>query len=165
MKKALFIILGLIYSSAIYAQVEKSYKSIKLGYEIKYPNEYIQYIAKRPEVDFAAKDGFGGSIVINRGSDENIKYYDEMTESEFEKLIKQTSPNFDVFKFYKSNVGGRKAIFVYSSATGSKSTIKQINCLIYNGKYLYTITASTFPQYFEKEENNFLKTINSIKFN
>ncbi len=152
-------------TSTFYAQVEKTFKSTRDSFTINYPNDFELYTSKRPEIDFAVKDGYGGSIVINRLADTEIKYYDELTETDYKELIKSSAPNIKVVKFYKTNIGGRKAMVSYTIVPNGNNPVKQINCTIYNGRYIYTITANTLAKYFDKEENIFLKTINSIKFN
>ena len=146
-------------------QVDNTYKDPTLNYSFKYPKEYKSTPPKNNLIDFTATDGYGGSIVINnKDFPFSSTPFDQVTKKTFEDFPKPAARTFEVTKFYRTKIDNYNAIIAYCTMTSTKSSVKQISVFVNYKNYNFTLILGTLSKYFEKEEANFIKSINSIKF-
>ena len=169
--KNIFTILALFFTAYSYAQLEKTFKSTKWNYTMQYPKEFSKSTntgADHPTMtELHLADGTGRSIIIMSQpfSSADATDLDKLTKEEMQSMLRKSYANCNVFKFYKTTIGGRKGIVAEYSVTTGSTGIKTIQGSVYNGQCLIQVIITTFPSTFDKEENSFLKIINSIKFN
>lgn len=168
--KNIFIVLILFLTTNSYGQLEKSFKSEKWNYVIQYPKEFSKSTnaaPANPMAELHVTDGTGRSIqIISQSfSSADVTDLDKLTKEENQSILRRSYPNSNITKFYKTTIGGRKGIIVEYIVKSGNIAAQIIQGSIYNGHCLIQVTITTFPDTFAKEENNFLKVINSIKFN
>ena len=168
--KNIFTILILFITAHSYGQLEKKFKSIKWNYTILYPKEFSKStntVADNPITELHLADGSGRSIIIMSQpfSPVDVTDLDKLTKEEMQSMLRKSYSTCNVFKFYKTTIGGQKGIMAEYSVTRGNTAVKTIQGSVYNGRCLIQVIITTFPTTFEKEESDFLKIINSIKFN
>jgi hypothetical protein len=168
--KNFLIIATLLISSISYGQLEKSFKSTKWNYTIWYPKEYskssLSSMSSSPMTELHLADGTGRSILIMSQpfSSSDANDFDKLTKEEMQSMLRRSYPSTNVFKFNKTVISGRKALIASYNVNVGGSSVSTIMGSIYNKECLIQIIISTSPSRYEKDEKDFLKIINSIKF-
>ena len=167
--KNILIILILFFTTNSYAQLEKTFKSTKWNYTMQYPKEYSKSTMTsldNPMTELHLANGTGRSIIIMSQpfSSVDATDLDKLTKEKMQSMLRKSYANCNVFKFYKTTIGGRKGIVSEYSVTIGTTGIKTIQGSVYNGHCLIQVIITTFPSTFDKEESVFLKIINSVKF-